>query len=181
MADKCYIGKWVSVFTVVATLCAVGNILRAPLAMAGGDNRTSAPASRLPKLRTCAGNPHLIQDENGKPLSVAGFCPQNIIHWCTPAQMDAYFADRQARHFNFAWVMITGWNVNNGSDMTSASPAENPVDESGNWMLLKGTSWHPHNLNPAYVASVDAMVRSAALTASTCFWIRVIPRINPGG
>lgn len=28
-------------------------------------------------------------------------------------------------------------------------------------MLLKGTSWSPHNLNPAYIASVDAMVQSA--------------------
>jgi hypothetical protein len=143
-------------------LCVAGGVLRAPLAMARADNRASAPASRLPKLRTCAGNPHLVEDENGKPFFVAGFCPQNIIHWCTPAQMETYFADRQARHFNFAWVMITGWNVSNGSDMTAANPAENPVDASGNWMLLKGTTWSPHNLNPAYVASVDALVRSAA-------------------
>jgi hypothetical protein len=121
-----------------------------------------AAVPSLPKLRVCARNRHLIEDENGKPFFIAGFCPQNILHWCTPDQMDVYFADRQRRHFNFAWVMITGWNVSNGSDMTSANPAESSVDASGNWMLLKGTSWYPNNLNPAYVASVDAMVRSAA-------------------
>jgi hypothetical protein len=128
----------------------------------GMASAAEAATPRMPKLRTRASNPHLIEDENGKPFFMAGLCPQNMIHWCKPQQMDTYFADRQRRHFNFAWIMITGWNVSNGLDMTSPNPAENPVDASGHWMLLKGTSWYPHNLNPAYVASVDAMVRSAA-------------------
>jgi hypothetical protein len=133
-----------------------------PAMAAGVGNESEAAVPRFPKLRTRASNPHLIEDENGKPFFMAGLCPQNIMHWCTPEQMETYFADRQRRHFNFAWVMITGWNLSNGVDMASPRPAENSVDASGNPMLLKGTSWYPQNLNPAYVASVDALLRSAA-------------------
>jgi len=135
---------------------------RRPAMAAGVGNESEAAVPRFPKLRTRASNPHLIEDENGKPFFMAGLCPQNIMHWCTPEQMETYFADRQRRHFNFAWVMITGWNLSNGVDMASPRPAENSVDASGNPMLLKGTSWYPQNLNPAYVASVDALLRSAA-------------------
>ena len=47
-------------------------------------------------------------------------------------------------------------------------------------MLLHGTSWNPKNLNPAYVASVDAMVRSPESMASTCSWIRLVPGTSRG-
>ncbi|HVN77827.1 MAG TPA: DUF4038 domain-containing protein [Terriglobia bacterium] len=113
---------------------------------------------RLPMLRIRTSNKHLIEDENGTPFFVAGVCPQNLIHTSTPEQMDTYFADRQKRHFNFAWVAI---NAFSGCTIRS-KPATNPVDGRGNSMLLGGESWNPQNLNPAYVASVDAMVRSAA-------------------
>ncbi len=119
---------------------------------------------RLPKLRIRERNRHLIEDENGKPFFIAGFSPQNIVHWCTPAQMDAYFADRQAKHFNFAWLVVNGYDVSTGKpDVTDDTQgAANPVDFRGNSMLLNGPSWSPKNLNPAYATAVDAMVRSAA-------------------
>jgi hypothetical protein len=108
----------------------------------------------MPKLRIRPGNRHLIE-ENGKPFFMAGVCPQSIVHWCTTKQMDAYFADRQKRHFNFAWVVI------NAFDSAGRVAMTNPTDARGNSMLLHGTSWDPKNLNPAYVASVDAMIKSA--------------------
>ena len=117
---------------------------------------TGAPVPGLPKLRICAGNRHLIEDENGKPFFMAGVCPQSILHWCTPEQMDVYFADREKRHFNFAWVLINAFDSQGKDSLT------NPTDARGHAMLLHGASWDPENLNPAYVASVDAMVRSAA-------------------
>ncbi len=163
-----YITKWAVVLAIIASGWGVVPWSRTPLSLArmqtgerlgtpagiGGASNAAVP--RLPKLRTRVRNPHLIEDENGTPFFIAGVCPQNLLHWSNPDQMDTYFADRQARHFNFAWVAI------NGFDMPSEKPATNPVDGRGNAMLLGGTSWDPQNLNPAYVASVDAMVRSAA-------------------
>jgi hypothetical protein len=111
----------------------------------------------MPRLRVRPSNRHLLEDENGEPFFMAGVCPQNMVHWLTPKQMDTYFADRQARHFNCAEVMITAFLAN-----AETSSATNPVNAQGNKMLLKGTSWSPQNLNPAYVASVDAVVQSAA-------------------
>jgi Protein of unknown function (DUF4038)/Putative collagen-binding domain of a collagenase len=119
-------------------------------------NADDAALPGLPKLRTRAANPHLIEDENGKPFFMAGVCPQSMVHWSTPEQMDAYFADRQKRHFNFAWVVI------NAFDAAGKMALTNPTDAHGDSMLRHGTSWDPKNLNPAYVAFVDAMVRSAA-------------------
>ena len=58
--------------------------------------------------------------------------------------------------------MINGFEPEHGVDMASPRPAQNPTDARGNSMLLQGTSWNPQNLNPAYVASVDALVKSAA-------------------
>ncbi len=123
---------------------------------AGAGSADDVALHRLPKLRTRNANRHLIEDENGRPFFVAGVCPQSIVHWSTPAQMDAYFADRHAKHFNFAWVMINAFDSAGKFDMT------NPTDAYGHSMLLHGTSWNPRNLNPAYVASVDAVVKSAA-------------------
>lgn len=112
-------------------------------------------AANMPKLRIRAGNRHLIEDENGKPFFMAGVCPQSMIRWSTPAQMDAYFADRQKRHFNFAWVLV------NAFDSAGKEAMTNPTDVRGDSMLFHGTSWDPANLNPAYVAMVDTMVSSA--------------------
>ena len=131
----------------------VGECLAATSALAGN---AGAPTPSLPKLRIRAGNRHLIEDENGKPFFMAGVCPQSILHWCTPEQMDVYFADREKRHFNFAWVVINAFDSQGKDSLT------NPTDARGHAMLLHGASWDPENLNPDYVASVDAMVKSAA-------------------
>jgi hypothetical protein len=156
--------------------------MREGLGMAAGIGSVSDAAAvpRLPKLRTRARNPHLLEDENGRPFFVAGVCPQNILHWCIPEQMDAYFADRQARHFNFAWVVINGFDMSNGLNMKSPMPATNSVDARGNSMLLEGTSWMPQNLNPAYVASVDALVRDAAIHGIYLFLDPMSSAYEPG-
>ena len=146
-----------------------GHGMAANIASAG-----EMPARALPKLRIRAGNRHLIEDENGKPFFVAGVCPQSILHWSTPEQMDAYFADRQKRHFNFAWVVINAFDSQGKASLT------NPTDARGNSMLLHGTSWDPQNLNPAYVASVDAMVRSAAEHGIYLFLDPFSSGYNPG-
>jgi Protein of unknown function (DUF4038)/Putative collagen-binding domain of a collagenase len=128
----------------------------APGTAAGGGSAGEEAVRSMPKLRVRAGNRHLLEDENGKPFFVAGVCPQNMVQSFTREQMDTYFADWQARLFNCAWVSINAFSP------VSTDLATNPVDAHGNRMLLKGTSWSPQNLNPAYVASVDAVVQSAA-------------------
>ena len=142
------------------------------LGMAAGIGSPDDAAVRhFPKLRTRASNRHLLEDENGKAFFMAGVCPQNMVHWSTPDQMDAYFADRQARHFNFAWVVVNGFDFPVAG---SERPSTNPTDAHGNSMLLHGTSWNPQNLNPAYVASVDALSSLRQIMAYTCFWIRSV-------
>ncbi len=162
------VARWASVITIIAVVGSATFGMRGSSASAriqigesfgmaaAIDSAGEAVVRRLPKLRTRPGNRHLIEDENGMPFFIAGVCPQSIIHWSTPDQMDAYFADRQAKHFNFAWVMINAFDSAGKYDLT------NPTDSRGNSMLLHGTNWNPRNLNPVYVASVDAMVRSAA-------------------
>ena len=165
--------RWTSRFSIAVAIAALGWLaapgLRTPRAserskieerpgtgVGSGGAGGAAAVPGLPRLRTRARNPHLIEDENGKPFFIAGVCPQSILHWSTPEQMDVYFADREKRHFNFAWVVINAFDSQGKDSLT------NPTDARGNAMLLSGTSWDPENLNPAYVASVDAMVKSAA-------------------
>ena len=168
MQRNCHTTKWAVLIAMIASGWVAAPGLRTSLLSAqtqigerlgmtaGIGSAGEAAFRRLPMLRTRAGNRHLIEDQSGTPFFIAGVCPQNLIHWSTPDQMDAYFADRQKRHFNFAWVVI------NGFDAAGKQVLTNPTDARGNSMLLGGTSWNPQNLNPAYVASVDAIVRSAA-------------------
>ena len=160
--------RWACCFAIIAGGGGLGSALRRPVKFAPAPvgeclatasafaGTAGAPIPSLPKLRIRAGNRHLIEDENGKPFFMAGVCPQSILHWCTPEQMDVYFADRAKRHFNFAWVVINAFDSQGKDSLT------NPTDARGHAMLLHGASWDPENLNPAYVASVDAMVKSAA-------------------
>ncbi|MGO8791030.1 MAG: DUF4038 domain-containing protein [Terriglobia bacterium] len=161
------IDKWAMVFAVIVSGW-VALEPRTPFSVARGqvggrmgmtaanDISSDAALRRMPKLRVQARNRHLIEDERGTPFFIAGVCPQNLVHWSTPDQMEAYFADRQKRHFNFAWVVI------NGFDSEGKHALTNPTDARGNTMLLGSTSWNPQNLNPSYVASVDTIVKSAA-------------------
>ncbi len=173
MQRRVRLSGWTTPFLIIVAIIALGWLaapgLRTPRAselmkigersgtgVGSGGAGGAAAVPGLPRLRTRASNPHLIEDENGVPFFVAGVCPQNILHWSTPEQMDAYFADRQKRLFNFAWVVINAFDPERKQALT------NPTDARGNSMLLSGASWNPQNLNPAFVASVDAMVQSAA-------------------
>jgi hypothetical protein len=170
MQKRNYATVGIAIFCALTLGWLVATLLRGPrrfvlaqaaerLGMATGLGDAVAAASpRMPELCTMTGNRHLIEYENGKPFFMAGIAPQNIIYWCTPELMDAYFADRQREHFNFAWVMIDGYGPRGMQVQTGLT---NPTDARGHSMLLHGTSWDPKNLNPAYVASVDAMVRAA--------------------
>jgi len=102
-----------------------------------------AAVPRLSKLRIRARNPYLIEDQRGRRSFMAGFCPQNIVHWCTPDQMDSYFAKRQAGYFNSAWVVINGFNLATGKPdvLDDTEGAVTPVDARENAMLLSGTRW----------------------------------------
>ena len=167
MPKKHQVAKWTTVglVSVLGWLVTFGSrrpaerpriAMGSPFGMAASFANSGEAAASMPKLRIRASNRHLIEDENGKPFFMAGVCPQGMIHWSTPAQMDAYFADREKRHFNFAWVVVNVW------DSAGKALVNNPTDARGDSMLQHGTSWDPKNLNPAYVAAVDAMVKSAA-------------------
>jgi hypothetical protein len=178
--------RWTAALTIIALGWGTASRLKNPLSLARmptGERPTVSTGSvadrtvlRMPKLRIRTRNRHLIEDENGIAFFIAGVCPQNLIHTSTPDQMDVYFAHRQTEHFNFAWVAVNGFSSND----TSGKPATNPVDARGNSMLLGGTSWNPHNLNPSYVKSVDAMVRSAANHRFYLFLDPYSVAYNPG-
>ena len=136
--------KWVVALAIIASGWGITSRLKTPLSLAGmpageglgvsAGSVADTTALRMPKLRIRAGNRHLIEDENGTSFFIAGVCPQNLIHTSTPEQMDVYFANRKTLHFNFAWVAINAFS----SSDTSGKPATNPVDASGNSMLLTG-------------------------------------------
>ena len=108
--------------------------------------------AELPALRVRASNPRLIEDANGKPFFVAGTCPQNILRDCQRAQVDAFFANRQAKHFNLAQVNI----------FSLIPTRPDPVDAYGNHFFLNGEGFEPSNINPAYMSSLDYIIDSAA-------------------
>ncbi len=118
-------------------------------------------AADLPKLRVRTAGPNalrLIEDVNGKPFFMAGWAPQNIVHTIPTSAMNDYFKTRHAQGFNTAWVVVSGWIDAQGED--------NPIDQrdyAGNYMVLdrSNPSLTPSNLNEAYIASVDAMVKAA--------------------
>ncbi len=90
---------------------------------------------------------------------MAGWCPQNIVHSVPSDKMDAYFKTRHEQGFNIAWVLVSGWD-------DGLFYKNNPCvhDHAGNPILKDQTnhSYDPANLNPAYAASVDAMMDAAA-------------------
>jgi hypothetical protein len=116
-----HIVKWASTFGIIVLAGMAMPALRGPFTAArfqmketlgmacSMDSGAEAALRSMPKLQTRQSNPHLIEDENGKPFFMAGVCPQNIVHWITAGQMDLYFADRQKRDFNFAWVVINAF------------------------------------------------------------------------
>ena len=155
MQRRVRLSGWTTPFLIIVAIIALGWLaapgLRTPRAselmkigersgtgVGSGGAGGAAAVPGLPRLRTRASNPHLIEDENGVPFFVAGVCPQNILHWSTPEQMDAYFADRQKRLFNFAWVVI------NAFDFPERKQAlTNPTDARGNSMLLQRRELEP--------------------------------------
>jgi hypothetical protein len=107
----------------------------------------------LPLLRVRAANPRLIEDANGAPFFMAGDCPQNMMHALSYAEMDAFFANRQAKGCNIHWVCLTS---------EDEMGTQQPIDHAGNNLKLNTSNgWWASNMNPAYWASVDSMIAAA--------------------
>jgi hypothetical protein len=116
-----------------------------------------ASAAALPALRVRASNPRLIEDVNGTPFFMAGTCPQSMVTQCNSSQVDSFFANRQAKHFNCAQVdfLSAGYCLGGNSN--------DPVDNAGNHLFLSGSpNLSSSNINPAYLATIDTIVASAA-------------------
>jgi len=108
----------------------------------------------LPALRVRASNPRLIEDVNGMPFFFAGSCPQSMIHDCNSSDVDAFFANRQAKHFNVAQVDIFAPGAGNN--------LKDPTDVYGNHFFLNGESFDSSNINNNYMKSLDYIISSAA-------------------
>lgn len=97
-------------------------------------------------------NKRSLIGSNGVPFLLMGDAPHSLVVNLTPAQMDQYFADRQAHGFNAAWVEVldktyTGGRAD-GSTYDGILPFTSPGDLS--------------TPNPAYFARLDYAVQSAA-------------------
>jgi hypothetical protein len=100
---------------------------------------------------------------------MAGTCPQNLVKDCKRAQVQAFFANRQAKHFNLAQVDIIA--------LEREAPV--PVDAYGNRLFLHGESFEPTNLNLAYLNSIDFIIDAAA--AHGHYIMIDLPVYNLGG
>ncbi len=117
--------------------------------------------SRL-RVRTAGPNAYrLIEDAEGRPFFVAGWCIQNLVHTLPVERFDAYFQAMHGKGFNTAWVNASGW------DGRPDPNSPNPRDSAGNMLqrdsgaVGSGGSLETANLNPLYAASVDALVDAA--------------------
>jgi hypothetical protein len=109
-----------------------------------------APPNDIVPLQVSANGRYLIQ--SGTPYLITGDSPQGLMVNLSPADADAFFADRQAAGFNVMWINLlcdtyTGGRAD-GSTYDGVIPFSTPGDLS--------------TPNESYFARVDTMLNLAA-------------------
>jgi hypothetical protein len=90
-------------------------------------------------------------DAAGAPFLIIGESAWALIHRLTLAQVDAYIADRKARGFNTAMIML----MRNQEWVTGGSPPNNSNGDAP----FSGTPLIPANVVEAYFSHADAVLR----------------------
>jgi hypothetical protein len=90
-------------------------------------------------------------DAQGSPFLIVGESAWGLIHRLTLAQVDAYIADRKARGFNTAMIML----IRNQEVTTGGSPPNNANGDPP----FSGTPLIPGNVVEAYFNHADTILR----------------------
>ncbi len=112
---------------------------------------TTAPASIGFPVGVSANHRFLV-DESGKPFLVVGDSPQCLSAKLSTADMEFFFADRQAHGFNTAWVNLLCGEYTKGKSDARTFDDIPPFTKPGDLSTP----------NPAYFARMDTMVELAA-------------------
>jgi hypothetical protein len=97
------------------------------------------------------GSGRYLVDALGKPFLIVGESAWGVIHRLTLSQVDAYIADRKARGFNTAMIML----MRNQEWVTGGSPPNNANGDPP----FSGTPLIPANVVEAYFSHADAILR----------------------
>lgn len=145
-----------SIYCVTLGAFAVG---QAPAAAAkNGDARSSMAAFPL-KL---SANRRYLVDQNGKPFLIVGDSPQGLMGHLSPAEMEKYFADREAHGFNTAGWIDVACAGQDYPDNPTAGTYDGILPFNG--YVAGGKDFTHYDLskpNEAYFARLDFAVRSA--------------------
>jgi chitodextrinase len=139
----------------VAAYDAAGNVSAQSLA-AGATTYTpsvfSWPAS-------VSANHRYLIDQNGQPYMIVGDSPHSIAVNLTPTQMETYFANRQARGFNAAWVEAISNPYTSGRTDATTYDGIAPFTTPGNLTTP----------NEAYFQRLDTVIQTAKAHGVTVF------------
>jgi hypothetical protein len=111
----------------------------------------AAPASLAFPVAVSPNHRYLI-DQHGQAFMMVGDSPQCLSTNLSTADMDFFFADRQAHGFNTAWVNLLCGSYTRGSNDASTFDGIKPFSRDDDIA----------SPNPEYFARMDTMVRSAA-------------------
>jgi hypothetical protein len=97
------------------------------------------------------GSGRYLIDATGAPFMIIGESAWGLIHRLSLAQVDAYIADRKARGFNAAMIML----IRNQEAVSGGSPPNNVNGDAP----FSGTPLIPANAVEAYFSHADAILR----------------------
>jgi hypothetical protein len=132
------------------------------LAGAGGAAHAANPTVAWPLKVDALGR--LLVDQNGVPFPIIGDTTWHMQVNLTPAEMDTYFADRDARGINTIIVMAMNkcdWVGSEARDNIDAgTPGHIPDDYNGNKAFGDDQAWNTTRV-AAYWPTVDLIIQKA--------------------
>ena len=138
-------------------------------------------------LRLSANHRYLV-DRNNKPFLIVGDSPQGLMGRLSPAEVDKYFADRQAHGFNTAGWIDVACAGRDFPDNTTAGTYDGILPFTG--YVAGGTDFTHYDLskpNEAYFKRLDYAIQSAAMhgifvfidPAETIGWLDTLRNNGP--
>jgi len=122
-----------------------------------------APASMPAFPLKLSANHRYLVDQNNKPFLIVGDSPQGLMGRLSPAEVEKYFADRQAHGFNTAGWVDVACAGKDFPDNITAGTYDGILPFAG--YVAGGTDFTHYDLtkpNEAYFARLDLAVESAA-------------------
>jgi len=157
-------------------------IANATSAQSSGPTKEPLPASdrAVFPLKVSANHRYLV-DQNGRPFLIVGDSPQGIMGRLTEADIEKYFADRQAHRFNTAGWIDVACAGGDYPDNKAGSTVDGILPFTG--YVEGGTDYTHYDLskpNEAYFTRLDHVIEIAAAHDIFVF-LDPAETGNPGG